>query len=285
MNLNPLELLRNDHVAVRGLLKDLEEMAPESSKAKVLALLRLIEREVKIHTTLEEQLFYPAFRKASAGEADRDLSMTAMRDHHAIDRLLPGLIVLAGNKGLFLPRLRAVRSLVTDHTEMEEQAMFARARELLSAAQLDALGRAITVRKERALQELDGDAYLSAASAQEPARRRRAARAQEGPARAQDARAGGRERRAGVTEERLTHRPKNPRPPTPAREGGLRRPGRRFQPAASHLARTADRAGNVSRITWCSPVSTESNRAVGPGVPPQHPAWRSARCRQAESSP
>ncbi len=148
MNLNPLELLRNDHVAVRGLLKDLEEMAPESSKAKVLALLRLIEREVKIHTTLEEQLFYPAFRKASAGEADRDLSMTAMRDHHAIDRLLPGLIVLAGNKGLFLPRLRAVRSLVTDHTEMEEQAMFARARELLSAAQLDALGRAITVRKE-----------------------------------------------------------------------------------------------------------------------------------------
>ncbi len=61
-----LELLRNDHVAARGLVEDLAAMASrdETTWKKKMDMLNLIEREVKIHTALEEKLVYPAFRAA-----------------------------------------------------------------------------------------------------------------------------------------------------------------------------------------------------------------------------
>src|SRR5215470_17217815 len=58
-----ITLLKADHQKVRALLGELTESS-ERATTKREELLAEIERELKIHTTIEEQIFYPAFRDA-----------------------------------------------------------------------------------------------------------------------------------------------------------------------------------------------------------------------------
>jgi len=67
-----IALLKEDHVKVRGLLDELEKTT-EKAKSRREELLQEIERELKIHTTIEEQIFYPAFREAAEKKDDRKL--------------------------------------------------------------------------------------------------------------------------------------------------------------------------------------------------------------------
>ncbi len=149
--MDALELLRNDHVAVRGLLADLQGMAAKEThetKRKIRATVALIEREVKIHSELEETVLYPAFRREGDQEKDTRLWLEAIQEHDKVDKLLPALKVLAGRRNLLASRARKLESLLVSHMDMEERHMFARAREIFSPEQLDALGRQITLRKE-----------------------------------------------------------------------------------------------------------------------------------------
>lgn len=154
--MNALELLRNDHVAARGLLADLEEMNGKASRKKRMQMVNLIEREVKIHSELEEKIFYPAFRKAGRAEKDSEIFYDAVEAHHLVDKVLPDLKLRAGNADAFAAKLRVVRHLVVDHAEMEEREMFGRARELLGDEQIDRLGDRMTREKQKLLQSWQG---------------------------------------------------------------------------------------------------------------------------------
>jgi hemerythrin superfamily protein len=71
--------LLKDHDTVRELLSELEE----AEGKKRLATLRNIEQELKVHTKIEEDIFYPAFREASEKEEDTELYFEALVEHHA----------------------------------------------------------------------------------------------------------------------------------------------------------------------------------------------------------
>src|SRR5258705_13848248 len=66
--------LLKDHDTVRELLSELEE----AEGRKRLATLRNIEQELKVHTKIEEDIFYPAFREASEKEEDTELYFEAL---------------------------------------------------------------------------------------------------------------------------------------------------------------------------------------------------------------
>src|SRR5262245_60325301 len=60
-----IALLTADHAAVRELLGELEKAAMKQGQ-EAETLLDTIEAALKIHTTIEEEIFYPAFREAAS---------------------------------------------------------------------------------------------------------------------------------------------------------------------------------------------------------------------------
>src|SRR6185295_5551247 len=51
--------------------------------------LKTIEHELKVHTKIEEDIFYPAFRDAAEKEEDKELYFEALEEHHVVDLVLP----------------------------------------------------------------------------------------------------------------------------------------------------------------------------------------------------
>jgi iron-sulfur cluster repair protein YtfE (RIC family) len=83
-----ISLLKKDHATVRELLDELEKAAMnDGSEAE--SLLETIEAELQVHTTIEEEIFYPAFREAATRKDDTKLYYEAVEEHHVVDMVLP----------------------------------------------------------------------------------------------------------------------------------------------------------------------------------------------------
>jgi hypothetical protein len=81
-NVDAIALLKADHKKVKGLLSSLEKTTERSAERRT-KLLRQIESEIKVHATVEEELFYPAYRDAVRKKQDRELYQEALEEHPA----------------------------------------------------------------------------------------------------------------------------------------------------------------------------------------------------------
>jgi hemerythrin superfamily protein len=134
-----ISLLKADHQKVRALLAELTESS-ERATGKREELLAEIERELKIHTTIEEQIFYPAFRDAAKKADDRRLFFEAVEEHHVVDTVLAELKETDIGSEPFAAKAKVLKDLVEHHAEEEETEMFPRARKLLGREELARLG-------------------------------------------------------------------------------------------------------------------------------------------------
>ena len=93
----------------------LGQLADTTSRAikKRAELLDEIRVELKSHTTIEEEIFYPAFRTAG-NKSDDDL-------------VLPDLFSTPVDSEKFSGRTKVLKELVTHHADEEEAEMFVRA--------------------------------------------------------------------------------------------------------------------------------------------------------------
>ena len=152
-----ITLLKADHQKVRALLGELTESS-ERATTKREELLAEIERELKIHTTIEEQIFYPAFRDATEKAEDRKLYFEAQEEHHVVDTVLPELKSADPASETFAAKAKVLKDLVEHHAEEEETEMFPRARKLLGRGELVRLGEELAQAKvsltERVLTKL-----------------------------------------------------------------------------------------------------------------------------------
>ena len=55
-------------------------------------LLSEVENELKVHTQIEEEIFYPAFKDAVESQKDEHLYYEALEEHHVVDLVLPPLL-------------------------------------------------------------------------------------------------------------------------------------------------------------------------------------------------
>src|SRR5438045_9765612 len=76
-----ISLLKQDHQKVRQLLKRMESNGTEE-------LLEQIENELKVHTQIEEEIFYPAFKEAAESDDAEHLYYEALEEHHVVDLVL-----------------------------------------------------------------------------------------------------------------------------------------------------------------------------------------------------
>jgi hemerythrin superfamily protein len=141
-----ISLLKADHARVKKLLKRLSTSS-EGAAQQRKALLEEIETELKAHTRVEEELFYPAFKQA-AKSADEHLYYEAVEEHHLVDVVLPETKAADVESEQFSAKAKVVQDLVLHHVEEEEGQMFMKARRVMSAAQLRELGEQMQSRKE-----------------------------------------------------------------------------------------------------------------------------------------
>jgi hemerythrin-like domain-containing protein len=145
--MDAIELLVNDHRKLRALLEELSQTS-EADARKRNELLARIELELQIHTAIEEQIFYPAFR-AAGGAIESRMFYEAIEAHRAVELLvLPDLKNTDAASERFSGRAKVLKSLVEQHAGEEESAMFSSARRILSAEQLADLGARLKRRKE-----------------------------------------------------------------------------------------------------------------------------------------
>ena len=141
-----ITLLKEDHKKVKGLLSQLEKTT-ERGASRRTKLLGQIETEVKIHTTIEEEIFYPAYRDAVKKKDDRELYQEALEEHHVVDLVLPELKDSDPAGEIFGAKAKVLKELIEHHAEEEEKEMFPKARRALGAAELRELGGRMESRK------------------------------------------------------------------------------------------------------------------------------------------
>ena len=141
-----ITLLKKDHEKVRGLLKKLESAALRGD-AKANALLQQIETEVKIHSKVEEEIFYPAFHEAARSKEDNKLFFEAKEEHHVVDMMMPEVSEYEQGNADFAGRAKVLKDLIEHHAGEEEKEMFPAAKKLLGRDELVELGRRIQMRK------------------------------------------------------------------------------------------------------------------------------------------
>lgn len=148
------QLLTEDHQKVRKLLKELAGTSERASKTRA-ELLEKIALELKIHTTIEEEIFYPAFRQARDDSENEKIYFESLEEHRAAgDLVLPDLQKTPVDSEKFGGRAKVLKELIEHHADEEEEEMFERARKIFPEDELEALGEQLEKRKKELMKEL-----------------------------------------------------------------------------------------------------------------------------------
>jgi len=144
-----LALLKEDHRKVEKLFKDFESAKGEGRKEK---LARQISLELTIHTTIEEEIFYPACK----GKIDEDLLKEAYVEHDAAKLLMAE--IEAGNgqsDDFFDAKVQVLGEQIDHHVKEEEDELFPEVRK----ADIDtkALGEQLAERKRELMKDYKAD--------------------------------------------------------------------------------------------------------------------------------
>ena len=141
-----ISLLKRDHRKVKQLLNRLDGTSESAAKSRK-ELFTQIETELKIHTRLEEEIFYPAFKEAVKA-SEHDLYHEAIEEHHLVDIVLAEMKTTSVDSEKFSAKAKVLKDLVLHHAEEEEEPdMFVKAAKALSAAELVELGRRMQARR------------------------------------------------------------------------------------------------------------------------------------------
>lgn len=145
--MDAIQLLKNDHQAVKGLLEELTQTTSRAVKRRT-ALLKEIQVNLQAHTTIEEEIFYPAFRDAGSKE-EAKMYFEALEEHRAAeDLVLPDLINTQPDSEQFSGRAKVLKELIEHHIQEEEKEMFKQAKQLLDKNELQELGERMAERKQ-----------------------------------------------------------------------------------------------------------------------------------------
>jgi len=176
----PMEMLIADHREVQKMFKQFEKLKEQDDDQSKRDLVDLTCAELKVHTQIEEEIFYPAAREALA---EGDLVAEALVEHNSAKELIAKLQGSDANAEEYAAMFTVLGEYVNHHIAEEQNEMFPK----LKKADLDwdaltaqmqerkgqlqeEMGLTSTTEKEEAEEEATGSARRSR---REPARGRR----------------------------------------------------------------------------------------------------------------
>jgi hemerythrin superfamily protein len=144
-----IDLLTDDHRKVQALFKEFESLKQDKVRSEdKAALVRQICTELTLHALLEEEIFYPAVRKAID---DADLMDEADVEHASAKAMIIDLVTDAPGGDHYDAKVTVLGEYINHHVKEEESEMFPKARKAVDTA---ALGRKMAARKAELMAEM-----------------------------------------------------------------------------------------------------------------------------------
>jgi hemerythrin superfamily protein len=136
-----IQLLTQDHREVEALFEKFEKAGGDGAKEKIA---RRICTELKIHATIEEEIFYPALR----GKVEDDDLDEAMVEHDGAKVLINDIEAGEPDDQYYDAKVKVLKEEIEHHVREEEKmhgSLFSQARK--ADVDLDALGEQMAARK------------------------------------------------------------------------------------------------------------------------------------------
>ena len=154
-----LQLLASDHRKVEALFEKFEAASGASAKEK---LVRQICTELKVHSQIEEEIYYPAIR-GKVEDADLD---EAYVEHDSAKLLINELEAAEPDESYYDAKVKVLSELIEHHVAEEEKQrdnLFQQTR--AADIDLEALGAQLAARKAELLAKAESEGLPPAASA------------------------------------------------------------------------------------------------------------------------
>ena len=142
-------LLKKDHREVEGWFDEYEQLEADAEK---LALFNKIALALKVHTRIEEEIFYPEER----GQIEDDMLDEAYVEHDGAKKLIAEIEAMRPGDEYYDAKVKVLGEYIKHHVKEEEQpgGLFAQAKK--GDEDLDAMGERMKARKEELMSELGG---------------------------------------------------------------------------------------------------------------------------------
>jgi hemerythrin superfamily protein len=144
--MDALALLKADHKAVKALLKEFERLSGRAGR-KQQAVVTQICTALTAHAQVEEEVVYPVL-KALRSQEIKDLVREAAEEHQVAKTLISELTTLSPTDEQYEAKVIVLGEYVQHHVKEEEQELFPKARQRLSAKRIAELGERVAARKQ-----------------------------------------------------------------------------------------------------------------------------------------
>jgi hemerythrin-like domain-containing protein len=134
--MDAMKLLEEDHRKVKKLLEEGDKTTEQATKRRTELLNELL-MELRIHETIEEEIFYPALEEHAK---TKEIALEGYEEHHAVDNIAEELVVLDPSDETWAAKFTVMKENIEHHIEEEEGEMFGQARSVFSADELESLG-------------------------------------------------------------------------------------------------------------------------------------------------
>jgi hemerythrin superfamily protein len=141
-----IALLKQDHREVKTLFGEYERARADTKKTE---LARDICLALTVHAQIEEDIFYPAVRKATG---DDDLLDEAAVEHAAAKQLIAEIEAMSVDEELYDAKVKVLSEQIDHHVEEEEEKLFPEVQK--TNLDLAALGEELATRKAELMAEL-----------------------------------------------------------------------------------------------------------------------------------
>ncbi|MBD3837799.1 hemerythrin domain-containing protein [Brevundimonas sp.] len=154
--MDAIAMLKADHRKVEDIFEKFEKA---SGKDRKQALAEQACLELKVHTIIEEEIFYPACR----GQIDEADLNEAYVEHDAAKVLINEIEAGGPDEAFYDAKVKVMSEMIEHHVEEEEkrsEGMFSQAR--AAGLDMDALADQMRARKKTAMAELKGHPEIPA---------------------------------------------------------------------------------------------------------------------------
>ena len=117
-----IALLIADHKEVGGWFDDYEDLKDDRQKGVLAAKICLA---LKVHTQIEEEIFYPAARQATK---DNDLLDEALVEHAAAKDLIAQIGAMKAGDDMYDAKVKVLGEQIKHHVKEEEEELFPEAK-------------------------------------------------------------------------------------------------------------------------------------------------------------
>jgi hemerythrin superfamily protein len=143
--MDAMDLLTADHNRVRGMFARFKEAKEKGDQGRMADLAAAIFTELEVHTTIEEEIFYPAVH-----DVDDEIGETVdegIEEHHVAKVLMEELRGAETGSDEWEAKMSVLIENVEHHAEEEEKEMFPPLRSKLDAEAREALAARLDERK------------------------------------------------------------------------------------------------------------------------------------------